>query len=192
MGVASGHERATAGSGASPRGRAGLPTTTAAPGVPSRHGAGGWPPSPSLLFLLPLPPRARPCQPGGLWPSRWSGTRKWEGKHGAARTKARPLCVGRQRGAGGKRGCLTPPRGGCGSAHWHLHAGGPRPGHLLQRRAWSALLYRQALGAPVTWGGRTGCGPPPGVCAWLKTEGWPSDRSESSSLEPGITSAALR
>ncbi|KAK4821329.1 hypothetical protein QYF61_018234 [Mycteria americana] len=30
------------------------------------------------------------------------------------------------------------------------------------------------------------------MCAWLKTEGWLSDHSESSSQEPGITSAALR
>lgn len=183
MRVASGHEAPTAGNGTSPRGRALLPTTTVAPEVPSRHEAGAWPPSPSLLFLLPVLPRARPCQLGCLWPSHWSGTRKWEGKHDAAHTKARLPCMGRQQGAGGERGHLTPPRGGRGSARWHLHAEGPRPGHLLQVWPWSVLLYRQAPGVLVTRGGHPGCSLRLGMCAWLKTEGWLSGRSESSGAQ---------
>lgn len=98
MRVASRHEQPATGSGASLRGRAVLPTTMVAHGLPSRHGAGGWPPSPSLPFLLPVLLRAQLCQAGGLWPSHYSGTRKWEGKHGAAHTKARPLCVGGSEG----------------------------------------------------------------------------------------------
>lgn len=101
MRVASGHEGPTAGSGASPRERAELPATTVALGVPSQHRAESWLPFPSLLFLLPVLLRAQLCQPGVLWPLHQCGTRKWEGKHGVAHTKARLWCVGRQEGVSG-------------------------------------------------------------------------------------------